>query len=56
VRPTPLYPLTAVRFLAAFCVVVFHFGGDLLPHLPVGARLIFEPRRIGRRSKIQSLI
>src|ERR1700676_4406589 len=42
VRPPPLYPLTAVRFLAAFCVVVFHFGGDLLPHLPVAARLIFE--------------
>ena len=34
--------LTTVRFLAAFNVVVFHFGGDAIAHLPRAARLTFE--------------
>ena len=34
--------LTTVRFLAAVNVVVFHFGGDAIAHLPRAGRLIFE--------------
>jgi peptidoglycan/LPS O-acetylase OafA/YrhL len=43
IRPaTTLDSLTTVRFLAAFNVVVFHFGGDAIAHLPRPAQLIFE--------------
>jgi peptidoglycan/LPS O-acetylase OafA/YrhL len=41
-NPASLAPLTTVRFLAAFSVVMFHFGGDLLAHLPRAAQLVFE--------------
>jgi peptidoglycan/LPS O-acetylase OafA/YrhL len=37
-----LNPLTSARFAAAFAVMVFHFGGDALYHLPRAVQLIFE--------------
>jgi peptidoglycan/LPS O-acetylase OafA/YrhL len=37
-----LNSLTSTRFFAAFTVVVFHFGGGALTHLPRAAQLIFE--------------
>jgi peptidoglycan/LPS O-acetylase OafA/YrhL len=37
-----LNPLTSTRFFAAFTVVVFHFGGDLIAHFPRIAQLLFE--------------
>jgi peptidoglycan/LPS O-acetylase OafA/YrhL len=41
-RLVQLEALTSVRFVAAFTVLIFHFGGDAIAHLPRTAQLIFE--------------